>query len=99
MYEQNTAVNLDNPSLVAIVGLVATVAGFIYTWMSDARHRRWQKEDAKNNQEHMKKQDTAIENGTVKAGEAYTEANRVNMKIAELQAEIKRLVESQVKAK
>lgn len=99
MYEQNTAVTLDNPSLVAIVGLLATVAGFIYTWMSDARHRKWQKEDAKNNMEHMKKQDTAIEKGTAKAGEAYTEANQVNMKIARLQEELNRLVESQNKAK
>lgn len=82
---------LDNPSLVAILSLVATIAGFIYTWFKDGRTRRWQEEDAAAKSQHLANQDKAIQEGRQEAVKAYTEANQINEKIALLQEELRKV--------
>lgn len=81
--------NFDSPSIVAIVGLIVTVAGFIYTWFKDGRERRWAREDSLDIRSRLTDQDKAIADGTINAKAAYNEANSVNSKIANLHEDIK----------
>lgn len=79
----------DSPSIVAIVGLLATIVGFIYTWFKDARERKWAREDSLDVRARLDAQDKAIADGTTNAKAAYSEANSVNAKIANLHEDIR----------
>lgn len=84
---------MDSATLLAIVTLITTIVGFVYTWFKDARDRKWKLEDSQRNSHHMATQDDAIADGTRKAGAAYSEANAANVKIATLQEQLKEALE------
>lgn len=84
--------SFDPPSLIALVGLMTTIAGFGYTWFKDGRDRKWAIEDQERKAAALVKDGdakaavlaSAIAEGTQKATDAYHEANSVNNKIANL---------------
>ncbi len=80
---------MSDSAWIALIGLGATLAGFGYTWFKDARDRRWALEDAKSKAAALVQHASAIAEGTQKATDAYHEANAVNNKIADLNADLK----------
>lgn len=58
---------MDTAVILGILTLLSTVAGFVYTWMKDARDRKWKMEDAAEKSHHLSTQDAKLEevNGKV----------------------------------
>lgn len=70
---------------IILATLITNVIGFAYTWFRDARAHRWSMED--------RERQSTVTNAKVDlsvnaAGEAYKEANHVNLKIESLLKEI-----------
>lgn len=75
--------NLELAIIVAT--LITNIAGFAYTWFKDGRAHRWLKEE---NDAKAVILGDKMDRGNLAAGEAYKEANDVNLKIKALMREL-----------
>lgn len=73
---------------IVLATLITNVIGFAYTWFRDARAHRWSMED----REHQATVTNAkVDLSVSAAGDAYKEANNVNLKIEALMKELSSL--------
>lgn len=73
---------------IVLATLITNIAGFAYTWFRESRQHRWAMEDR---EKATNKITTQVGISANAAGDAYKEANSVNLKIQKLAEELTEL--------
>lgn len=73
---------------IVLATLITNVVGFAYTWFREGRLHRWATEDR---EIHSAVTNAKVDSSVKAAGEAYKEANDVNLKIKVLMKELSNL--------
>lgn len=70
---------------IILATLITNVIGFAYTWFREERLHKWAMQDR---ELHSSVTNAKVDQSTSAAGDAYKEANDVNLKIKILMAEL-----------